>query len=130
MCVHADNNRSALAALADSQGRVLVFDVVTCVVMWMVKGYRDAQVAWASESSSEGRAHLWVYAPLRSSVELWNVHKGKRVDAWSLPVVPHGQRAPPRVLLTAPVSLVGHSTVGQAASVWLVDVTGNQVFSL
>lgn len=117
--------RSALAALADSQGRVVVFDVVTCVVLWMLKGYRDAQVAW---SVVDGRALLYVYAPLRAAVELWD--GGTRVGAWSLPAVPHGQRAPPRVLLSAPASVAGHSVAGQAASTWLLDLMNDCVFSL
>ena len=105
-----------------------MFDVVTCVVMWMVKGYRDAQVAWAPEA--QGQVQLYVYAPLRAAVELWDVHRGERVGLWTLPAVPHGQRAPPRVLHTAPASPVGHGVAGRSSSVWLLDVLGDCVFAL
>ncbi len=121
---HMVPHRSALAALCDNQGRVLVFDVLTCVVVWMIKGYRHAQVAWAP-TTPNAPLQLYVYAPLRAAVELWDMRSASKIAACSLHPVPSGQRAPWRVLLTTAVC--GREERG---CVWLLDVAHDQVFLL
>jgi hypothetical protein len=96
------------AACCDSLGRVLLIDVASCVVLKMLKGYREAQAAWfipSSSSSSEllntnkeataaaaatatTSALLVVYAPRRGVVELWKPHCGVRVGSISNTSVP------------------------------------------
>jgi hypothetical protein len=114
------------AACCDSLGRVLLIDVASCIVLKMLKGYREAQAAWIIPSSSSpslestnliktensqnspaaaaAAALLVVYAPRRGVVELWKPHSGVRVGSISTSVPQKG------VLLEQPAvpqSLVG-----------------------
>jgi Rab3 GTPase-activating protein regulatory subunit N-terminus len=100
------------AACCDSLGRVLLVDVCSCVVLKMLKGYREAQAAWfiptAIENSNKETTNttactapgptpatttaalLVVFAPRRGVVELWKPHSGVRVGSISAPVPQRG----------------------------------------
>lgn len=80
-----------LLATCDAYGRVGLFccETLRCLHLW--KGYRDAQVAWIVQPSpghltddSQGSMGLFIYAPRRGLLELWDVcdHCGPvRIDA-------------------------------------------------
>lgn len=75
-------------ACCGSLGRVLLIDVASCIVLKMLKGYREAQAAWFIPSSEHTKdsittasALLVVFAPRRGVVELWKPHVGVRVGS-------------------------------------------------
>lgn len=87
-----------LAVVADTLGRIILFDCVHDVILRIWKGYRDAQCSFmkvdeklSRSSSNTKRRHvlfLAIYSPKRSTVDIWNVERGKRLAAF--PVGPNG----------------------------------------
>lgn len=87
-----------LAVVADSLGRVILFDCVQDVIVRIWKGYRDAQCSFmkvdeklSRSASNARRRHVFflaIYSPKRSTVDIWNVERGKKLAA--LPVGPSG----------------------------------------
>ncbi|KAL4538175.1 hypothetical protein Ndes2526B_g05344 [Nannochloris sp. 'desiccata'] len=84
------------ATCCDSLGRVLLIDVASCIVLKMLKGYREAQAVWFipsernKESTTTATALLVVYAPRRGVVEMWTPHSGVRVGRISAAVPQKG----------------------------------------
>ncbi|KEP66425.1 UNVERIFIED_CONTAM: hypothetical protein HHA_258750 [Hammondia hammondi] len=96
---------NSLAALTDSCGRVSLINTSSLEILFMWKGYREAQVAWlrcfcplphgsnnsfsssplSREGARPGDPHggLVLYAPRRDLVELWELAPVE--EAWSLP---------------------------------------------
>ncbi|KAJ2828933.1 hypothetical protein IWW50_001117 [Coemansia erecta] len=64
----------ALAALTDSLGRVMLFDLESCEVVHMLKGQRGSQCAWM-EVTTDGVQHMYVvvYAAKRGVVEVYGL---------------------------------------------------------
>ena len=84
---------SHYAAITDSFGRVVLFDVGTGVSIRMWKGYRDAQVGWVqvkedvhTENNEMSRVaqFLLIYAPRRGILEVWTAVNGPRVAAFNV----------------------------------------------
>ena len=85
-----------LAAVADNLGRVILMDCSQNVILRVWKGYRDAQCSFmkideklSKTSTQQKRRHalfLAIYSPKRSTVDIWNVVRGKK-----LAVFPAGQ---------------------------------------
>lgn len=85
-----------LAAIADNLGRVVLVDCRQNIIVRMWKGYRDAQCSFmkvdeklSKTSTQAKRRHaifLAIYSPKRSTVDIWNVERGKK-----LAVFPAGQ---------------------------------------
>ncbi|KAJ3286752.1 hypothetical protein HDU79_006254 [Rhizoclosmatium sp. JEL0117] len=73
-----------LIALLDSWGRVLIFDVQFCETCHIIKGARDAQVAWIYENG------FWFLVLLlgRGVLEFWLVVRSKPKDPSSVPSSP------------------------------------------
>lgn len=81
-----------LAAVADSLGRVLLFDCEQNVITRVWKGYRDAQCSFmkvdeklsrnADRSRRKHALFLGIYSPKRSTVDIWNVERGKKLAAF------------------------------------------------
>ncbi|KAJ1861134.1 hypothetical protein LPJ73_001116, partial [Coemansia sp. RSA 2703] len=72
----------ALAALTDSLGRVLVFDLENCEVVHMLKGLRGSQCAWLEidqqstndeDAPTKRRMFIVVYAGRRGTVEVFEL---------------------------------------------------------
>eukprot|EP00762_Andalucia_godoyi_P005512 ANDGO_00488.mRNA.1 hypothetical protein DFA_03968 len=63
---------------ADSLGRVLLIDVVSCTVSRIFKGYRDAQCCWFGDST------FGIYAPRRGLVDVFSVD-GDRLSSSKVP---------------------------------------------
>lgn len=93
----AANNR--LAAVSDNLGRVLLIDCARNLITRMWKGYRDAQCSFIqvdekikrNEDKSKRRKTLYlaIYAPRRSTVDIWNVERGRKLATY--PASAHGQ---------------------------------------
>lgn len=91
--------RNQLAAISDSLGRVLLVDCSRTVILRIWKGYRDAQCAFIQVDEKMSRndnktkrkrtLFLAIYSPRRSSVDIWNVERGKKLATY--PAGPHGQ---------------------------------------
>ncbi|KAJ2521571.1 hypothetical protein GGI11_001969 [Coemansia sp. RSA 2049] len=71
-----------LAALTDSLGRVLVFDLETCEIVHMLKGLRGSQCAWletmrssqdSAAASFSRRMFVVVYTARRGTVEVFEL---------------------------------------------------------
>jgi hypothetical protein len=84
-----------LAAVSDSFGRVILFDVLKGIAIRIFKGYRDAQIAWmcVDDESEEKTAtttnkryalYLVIYAPRRGLLEVWGCQQGIRVAAFNV----------------------------------------------
>ena len=73
------------AACCDSLGRIMIVDVVSCVVLHLLKGYREAQVAWfvptVAAAGTDSSTCLVVYAPRRGVIEVWRPHAGVRLGS-------------------------------------------------
>lgn len=88
-----------LAAVADSLGRVLLIDCEQNILTRVWKGYRDAQCSFmkvdeklprnADRSKRKHALFLAIYSPKRSTVDIWNVERGKKLAAF--PAGPNGQ---------------------------------------
>lgn len=88
-----------LAAIADSLGRVILVDCEQNVILRVWKGYRDAQCSFikvdeklsrnAERSKRKHALFLGIYSPKRSTVDIWNVERGKKLA--SFPAGQHGQ---------------------------------------
>ena len=103
---------SRWAACCDTLGRVLLADVASCVVLRMLKGYRDALAAWLVPCGGEHEpALLVVFAPRRGAVELWRARAGVRIG--SIPTAT--QRA---MLLTQPALPVAPEAGKASAPSW------------
>jgi len=61
-----------LVACTDNLGRILILDAVNFVVTRVLKGYRDASLAWAS-------GYLVILAPKRARIEAWDVFRGRKI---------------------------------------------------
>ncbi|KAI8102077.1 hypothetical protein M9434_007136 [Picochlorum sp. BPE23] len=70
------SSSGAWAACCDSLGRILIISIRDGCIFKMLKGYRDCQVAWVN--LGEDDANLFIYAPKRNVVELWDVCKTGR----------------------------------------------------
>lgn len=102
---HRSGNRiwlspyNRLAAVADSLGRVILIDCEQNVIIRVWKGYRDAQCSFikideklsrnAERSKRKHALFLAIYSPKRSTVDIWNVERGKKLAAF--PAGPNGQ---------------------------------------
>lgn len=64
------------AACCDSLGRILIVSVRDGCIFKMLKGYRDCQVAWINIGDDDTK--LFIYAPKRNVIELWDVCKTGR----------------------------------------------------
>ncbi|KAJ2720254.1 hypothetical protein GGI07_004726 [Coemansia sp. Benny D115] len=70
-----------LAALTDSLGRVMLFDLETCEVVHMLKGLRGSQCAWLEVKSGDSgpsdgarrRMFIVVYAGRRGTVDIFEL---------------------------------------------------------
>lgn len=119
------------AACCDVLGRVLVVDVAKCMVLQMLKGYREAQAAWMVPAPGEA-AFLIVYAPRRGVIEVWRPHAGVRIG--SLP------NAPERGVLLQQPAMPTAATGGllhqgcwrgfQPNGCWIVDLDALQLIEL
>lgn len=88
-----------LAVVADNLGRIILFDCMQDIILRIWKGYREAQCSFmkvderlSRSSSSAKRRHvlyLAIYSPKRSTVDIWNVERGKRLAVF--PVGTNGQ---------------------------------------
>lgn len=87
-----------LAAVADNLGRVILIDCSQNVIIRVWKGYRDAQCSFMkideklAKSTQQKRRHalfLAIYTPKRSTVDIWNVVRGKKLAVF--PAGPNGQ---------------------------------------
>lgn len=88
-----------LAAIADNLGRIILVDCMHNVIIRVWKGYRDAQCSFmkideklSKNSSQQKRRHalfIAIYSPKRSTVDIWNVERGKKLAAF--PAGPNGQ---------------------------------------
>ncbi|KYK70301.1 putative Rab3 GTPase-activating non-catalytic subunit [Toxoplasma gondii TgCatPRC2] len=95
---------NSLAALTDSCGKISLINTSSLEILFMWKGYREAQVAWlrcfcslphdsnpcsspplSREGARPGDPHggLVLYAPRRDLVELWELAPVE--EAWSVP---------------------------------------------
>ncbi len=70
------------AAVADSLGRVGLYCCETLRVLHLWKGYREGVPRFLSDT------HLCIYASRRGLLEVWNVARRKRVQAYNLGVSP------------------------------------------
>jgi hypothetical protein len=74
-----------LAALTDSLGRVLLFDLSTKQVLRLWKGYRDASCSWTySDCFDEGQKAvllLVIHSRQRRVIDVWRVRHGPRVSS-------------------------------------------------
>uniref|UniRef100_A0A914VMM9 Rab3-GAP regulatory subunit N-terminal domain-containing protein n=1 Tax=Plectus sambesii TaxID=2011161 RepID=A0A914VMM9_9BILA len=81
-----------LAAVADSQARIMLVNTSLRQVVRVWKGYRDATCAWiesfgeVSQTNKKiGRAlFLIIYAPRRGLLEVWAMQNGPRVSAFNV----------------------------------------------
>lgn len=82
-----------LAAIADSLGRIILIDCMRNIILRVWKGYRDAQCSFMkideklskNAAQSKQRKHtffLAIYAPKRSTVDVWNIERGKKLAAF------------------------------------------------
>eukprot|EP00890_Picochlorum_soloecismus_P005090 jgi/Picsp_1/5582/NSC_02941-R1_rab3 gtpase-activating protein non-catalytic subunit len=81
------------AACCDSLGRILVLDLPSISIFLMLKGYRDAQIAWMTVKSREAPL-LLIYAPKRRVVEVWDILQGKRLVSTSKDIPEKGLLIP------------------------------------
>ena len=67
--------------MCDNMGRVLVVDISHGIVCRIIKGCRDAMVAWTSSSSSSSSSSstLVIYCPRRRVVEGWQLEQEHKV---------------------------------------------------
>lgn len=83
------SSHNRLAAIADSLGRVILVDCSRNVILRIWKGYRDAQCSFmkidekmsknAERSKRKHVLFLAIYSPKRSTVDIWNVERGKKL---------------------------------------------------
>lgn len=109
-----------LAAVADSLGRVLLFDCQQNVITRVWKGYRDAQCSFikvdeklsrnADRSKRKHALFLAIYSPKRSTVDIWNVERGKKLA--SFPAGQNGQL----IQQYSHISVNSHSSSSSARS--------------
>ncbi len=113
--------RGALAAAADSLGRVLLLDLqagpLCAIRLW--KGYRDAQLAWLDGPSEGGVCEtppplcLAVHAPHRGGLlEVWRMRHGGCVARL---------RCGPNCRLLAPCPVLGAFGERQRAAAYVLD---------
>jgi hypothetical protein len=144
-------------ACCDSLGRVLLIDIASCIVLKMLKGYREAQAVWfipsehTKDSTTAATALLVVYAPRRGVVEVWKPHVGVRVGSISAAVPQRGvlleQPAVPTSLvntqkrksqISSPTSSSSSSTFSnqyqwrsfQSNSCWMLDLESLDLVNL
>ncbi|KAJ2159090.1 hypothetical protein GGF46_003291 [Coemansia sp. RSA 552] len=67
-----------LAALTDSLGRVLVFDLANCETTLMLKGLRGSQCAWIETQKDVRRMYVVVYATKRGILEVYELGSAGR----------------------------------------------------
>ncbi|KAI8893373.1 Rab3 GTPase-activating protein regulatory subunit N-terminus-domain-containing protein [Globomyces pollinis-pini] len=82
---HADTFNEVYAALADTLGRVLLFDPSDGTIIRMWKGWRDAQFGWIQLVDLQGRLHLLLvlYTP-RGVLEIYSIPYGSRIAVASV----------------------------------------------
>lgn len=76
-----------IAALTDSLGRVLLFNLATKQLFRVWKGYREASCSWIHHYCVDGDRSwqqkpslcLVIYSKLRRVVEVWRVRQGRRL---------------------------------------------------
>ncbi|KAJ1813513.1 hypothetical protein LPJ60_006308 [Coemansia sp. RSA 2675] len=127
-----------LAALTDSLGRILLFDLESCEAVQMLKGQRGSQCAWLESGNGpmdRRRMFVVVYTGRRGTVELFELGSPGQAFAsvfigpgWrlvqcpeqplggSLPVGPVG-RAGRRAALPVPTKCILMSSKGEMASI-------------
>lgn len=91
--------QNRLAAISDSLGRIILVDCSRNIVLRIWKGYRDSQCSFiqvdeklSKNTHKQKRKHtsfLAIYSPRRSTVDIWNVERGKKIAIF--PAGPHGQ---------------------------------------
>ena len=66
----------------------MLIDVVSCTIIRVLKGYRDARAAWVVRNNSSlgggsgsGLLLVVIYAPRRGVVELWRIVDGVRIGS-------------------------------------------------
>ena len=79
MCASGD-----LAAVCDNLGRVLVVDIGHGIVRRVIKGCRDATVAWSNGSGSTSNNTLVILCPRRCVVEGFSLQREHKVNDYLL----------------------------------------------
>ncbi|XP_028967417.1 rab3 GTPase-activating protein non-catalytic subunit [Galendromus occidentalis] len=86
MCVSPSKR---FIALVDSLARVVLMDAGKGTPLYVMKGYRKAQLGWITSSSLDGSGRtlelLVIYCAKSMQLELWNTRKATRVTAFSAP---------------------------------------------
>ncbi|CAF0721618.1 unnamed protein product [Didymodactylos carnosus] len=85
-----------MAALTDSFGRVVLYDISRGIAIRMFKGYRDAEIGFmqieetedvnssAQFSARKAALFLVIHAPRRQLLEVWGCQQGTRVAAFNV----------------------------------------------
>lgn len=73
-----------LAAVSDALGRVSIVDTNNMTILRMIKGMRDAQVAWLRSSDESRNALFLVLVDRNGSVSVISAIFGPRVALWNL----------------------------------------------
>lgn len=75
--------------LVDALARVILVDALSGVPLYIMKGYRRAQLGWITATSLDGSRRqvelLVVYSAKSRQIELWNTRKASRVTAFAAP---------------------------------------------
>ncbi|CAF1203976.1 unnamed protein product [Adineta ricciae] len=85
-----------IAAVCDSFGRIIVYDIHRGIAIRIFKGYREAEIGFIqieeattrdasmSLSSKKSALFLVIHAPKRQLVEIWGCQQGARVAAFNV----------------------------------------------
>ncbi|CAF1269813.1 unnamed protein product [Didymodactylos carnosus] len=85
-----------MAAMTDSFGRVVLYDISHSIAIRMFKGYRDAEIGFIQIdetadtkssphfSSEKAALFLVIHAPRRQLLEVWGCQQGTRVAAFNV----------------------------------------------
>ncbi|CAF4426903.1 unnamed protein product, partial [Rotaria sp. Silwood2] len=85
-----------IAAICDSFGRIIIYDVHRSIAIRMFKGYREAEIGFIqieestirdtsmSLLSRKSALFLVIHAPKRQLVEIWGCQQGARVAAFNV----------------------------------------------
>lgn len=80
-CSNVMTCSGAWAASCDTLGRIVLMDLQSRNFFRMIKGYREAQIAWFQVDKDQAIPLLLIYAPKRTTFEAWDVLHGSMI--WS-----------------------------------------------
>ncbi|KAI0979285.1 hypothetical protein GJ496_000832 [Pomphorhynchus laevis] len=73
-----------LIAIVTSIGCIFIYNINRGIILRILKGYRDGQIAWTRTKTNIVAQILLIYAPRRGILEAWPSEHGQRLDVINL----------------------------------------------